>query len=46
MHFMLVGVPESYSELLKQLRESGYPAHGLPAPELAPNKWKPYLLRV
>ena len=40
MHFMLVGVQESYSDLLKQLRESGYPAHGLPAPELAPNKWE------
>lgn len=39
MHFMLVGLPESYSDLLKQLRESGYPSHGLPAPELGPNKW-------
>ncbi len=40
MHFMLVGVPESYSDLLKQLREFGYPAQGLAAPELAPNKWE------
>lgn len=40
MHFLLVGLTESYADLLKQLRESGYPAHGLPAPELAPNKWE------
>ena len=40
MHFLLIGAPETYSDLLKQLREFGYPAQALPAPELAPNKWE------
>ncbi len=40
LHFLLVGLPETFSELLKQLRELGYPAQSIPTPELAPNKWE------
>lgn len=40
MHFMMVGASETFSDLLKQLRDSGYPAQGLPVPDLAPNKWE------
>jgi pimeloyl-ACP methyl ester carboxylesterase len=39
MNFLMVGLPDSYADLLKQLKESGYPAQGMGASELAPNKW-------
>jgi membrane-associated protease RseP (regulator of RpoE activity) len=39
MHFLLVGAPETFTDLVKQLQEFGYPAFSISAPELAPSKW-------
>ncbi len=46
MHFMLVGLPESYNDLLKQLRESGYPAHESQRPNSLPTNGKPFQSKV
>lgn len=40
LHFLLIGSEESYRSFLQQLTKFGFPAMGVPVPELSPSKWE------